>query len=116
MLVIRKEQMEAMEEYMLRSLKKRMVSHLRANYPEETAEMSDDELDLLVKSGIDKAESYDIIEDDDVRRFLEFMVINGENFDKEDPEAEDILTDDEMDSDEKMDELDYYYSESEEEE
>ena len=111
MLVIRDEQIEALDESMLRSFKNHMVSHLRKVCPEETSGMSDEELRALIQGGIDKAESYEIFEDDDVRRFLEYMLILSPDFDQDSsfPEIREILNNEEMDGTEKMDEIDFYY-------
>jgi hypothetical protein len=116
MLVIRDEQMEALRQYMLRSFQNRMVSHLRTDFPEETSEMSDEELQTLVQTGMDKAESYGIVYEDDIQRFLDYMLIHGPDFDQDDshPEVQAILRDEEMDGEEKMDEIDSHYSMSEE--
>jgi len=111
MLVIRDEQIEALDESMLRSFRNRMVSHLRTACPEGTSGMSDEELRVLIQGGIDKAESYEIFEDDDVRRFLEYMLILKPDFDQDSsfPEIQETLTHEEMDGTEKMDEIDFYY-------
>ena len=112
MLVIRDDQIEAFDESMLRNFKNRMVSHLRTACPQETSDMSEEELRALIQGGIDKAESYEIFEDDDVRRFLEYMLILNPDFDQDSsfPEIQEILNDEEMDGTEKMDEVDYYYN------
>jgi glucose-6-phosphate 1-dehydrogenase len=112
MLVIRDEQIKALDESMLRSFKNRMVSHLRRTCPEETSGMSDEELRTLIQDGINKAESYQIFEDNDVRRFLEYMLILNPDFDQDSsfPEIQEILNDEEMDGTEKMDEIDFYYN------
>ena len=111
MLVIRDDQIEAFDESMLRSFKNRMVSHLREACPEETSDMSDEELRALIQGGIDRAESYQIFEDDDVRRFLEYVLILSPDFDQDSsfPQIQEILNHEEMDGTEKMDEIDFYY-------
>lgn len=112
MLVIRDDQIEAFDESMLRSFKNRMVSHLRTACPKETSGISDEELRALIQEGIDKAESYEIFEDNDVRRFLEYMSILNPDFDQNSsfPEILEILNHEEMDGTEKMDEIDFYYN------
>jgi glucose-6-phosphate 1-dehydrogenase len=112
MLVIRDEQIEALDESMLRSFRNHMVSHLRKACPERTSGMSDEELRALIQGGIDRAESYEIFEDEDVRRFLEYMLILNPDFDQDSsfPEIQEILNDEEMDGTEKMDEVDFYYN------
>jgi glucose-6-phosphate 1-dehydrogenase len=112
MLVIRDEQIEAFDESMLRSFKNRMLLHLRTACPEESLNMSDEELRTLIQGGIDKAESYQIFEDNDMRRFLEYMLILSPDFDQDSsfPEIQEILNHEEMDGTEKMDEIDFYYN------
>jgi len=112
MLVIRDDQIQAFDESMLRSFKNRMFSHLRKVCPEETSNMSEEELRSLIQGGIVKAESYEIFEDDDVRRFLEYTLILKPDFDQDSsfPEIQEILNDEEMDGTEKMDEIDFYYN------
>jgi glucose-6-phosphate 1-dehydrogenase len=112
MLVIRDDQIEAFDESMLRNFRNHMVSHLRRVCPEEASDMSDEELRALIQGGIDKAESYEILEDEDVRRFVEYMLILNPDFDQDSsfPKIQEILNDEEMDGTEKMDEIDLYYN------
>ena len=116
MLVIRDEQMKAMQEYMLTKFAGRMFLHLRESFPEEISGISDEELRALIQMGIEKARSYNILEDEDVQGFLEFMITNGPNFheDEAHPEIQQILSSTEMDGEEKIDEIDYYYERLEE--
>ena len=117
MLVIRDEQMKAMQEYMLAKFAVRMFLHLRENFPEETSDVQDEELRNLIQMGIEKARSYNIVEYEDVQGFLEFMITRGPNFHEDDahPEIQQILSSTEMDGEEKIDEIDYYYERLEEE-
>jgi hypothetical protein len=116
MLVIRDEQMKAMQEYMLAKFAGRMFLHLRENLPEETSDISDEKLRDLIQMGIEKAESYSIVEHEDIQGFLEFMITKGPNFHEDDdhPEIQKILSSAEMDGEEKIDEIDYYYERLEE--
>ena len=115
MLIIRKEQMETFEEYMIDAFNKKMVLHLSNVCPEETASVSDEELSLVVKNGLEKAESYDITEENDIQRFLEHMLVHGPGFDDgSDPVAQEILHDTDLDGEDKMDKIDFYYGKGEE--
>ena len=111
MLVIRDEQMKAMQKYMLAKFARRMFLHLRENFPEETSDISDEELSTLIETGIKKAESYSIVEHEDIQGFLELMITRGTNFHEDDdhPEIQQILSNTEMANEEKIDEIDYYY-------
>lgn len=107
MLRIRKEQNDALAEYMLSEFVKRVMVHLRAEYPQETQPMNDEELRDFVEDGIQKAEGYNIELEDDVQEFIEFMVVYGPKFDN-DPKfrwAKQILDNNDLDGSEKMDEI-----------
>lgn len=116
MLVIRDEQMKAMQEYMLTKFAGRMFLHLRENFSEDTSDIQDEKLRDLIQVGIEKARAYNIVEYEDVQGFLEFVITRGPNFHADDahPEIQQILSSMEMDSSEKIDEIDYYYERLEE--
>jgi len=81
MLVIRKEQMKVLSKYMLEQFENRMVDHLRDMFPEQTEDMTTEDLRHLIREGIDKAEAYDITDELEVETYLECMVQYGVNFD-----------------------------------
>lgn len=105
MLTIRKAQMEVLEKYMMDAFNSKMISHLRNTYPEETSSISDEDLSAMIENGSERAASHGIVEDDDIQRFLGVMVRYGSDFDKDSahPEVQEILGDDRLDSDEKVD-------------
>jgi hypothetical protein len=114
MLKIRKEQMDVLEKYMIDVFNSRMVSHLRNTYPEETSAIPDEELTALVKSGSEKAESYGIVEDDDIQGFLGCMLIHGSDFDTDSahPQVQEILGDTRLDGEEKIDLVEFCFESS----
>ena len=59
-----------------------MVRHLRQKFPDRAAGVSDDTLRALVHSGIRQAEAHDVVFEDDIRRFLEYLVIYGSPLDE----------------------------------
>lgn len=105
MLRIRKEQMEVFEKYATSVFNNKMISYLRNAHPEQTSATSDEDLIALVESGSDKADSYGIVEDDDVQRFLGCMLVYGCDFDtdRDRPEVQQILGDTRLDGEEKID-------------
>jgi len=108
MLVIREEQMSALSQAMLKQFEDRMVVHMSNNFQDETREISEGELRALIQEGIEQAEQYQITLEDDVRRYLEFMVMYGQNFDTS-PDtawAGEILHAKELDGTAKMDLID----------
>ena len=62
MLRIRSEQIAALGEYMLRRFEVRMHPTLRADFPAETAELSDEELEAIIRDGVERAEGYGVME------------------------------------------------------
>jgi hypothetical protein len=114
MLIIRKGQMDVFEKHMIDAFNNRMVSHLRNTYPEETSVIPDEDLSAMVKSGSEKAESYGIVEDDDIQRFLGYMLTYGSDFDTDSahPEVQEILADARLDGEEKIDVIELCYNSS----
>ncbi len=77
MLLIRKEQMEVLSAYMREQFEWRMVEHLRATFPDRTRDLPNERIRVVVRDSIRKAESYGIEYEDDIRRFIEYLVIYG---------------------------------------
>jgi hypothetical protein len=110
MLMIRKEQMEALEEYSLDAFVDRMVNHLRSAFEAEVRDMPDDELRELIRTGIYNAEQYGIEDEADVERFIEYVARFGADFGQTTQSiwADEILSNMEIDGTEKMNMIDDY--------
>lgn len=87
MLVLRKEQMEALSDAMRRRFIERVDSHLNAVFPDILEEMSasragDNErwLEAYITDLISRAESIDIVSQADVARYISFITEFGEQF------------------------------------
>ncbi|WP_069472304.1 hypothetical protein [Candidatus Marithrix sp. Canyon 246] len=108
MLTIREEQMDVFSQAMLKPFENSMVVHLNNNFPDETREISEGELRVLIQKGIKQAEQYQITLEDDVRRYLEFMVMYDQNFETNPNTAwaSEILHAKELDGTTKMDVID----------
>jgi hypothetical protein len=104
MLTIRKQQMEAFAAASLARFHEEMVCHLQHCFPEQCLALPDGSLKDLVKSGVEKAESYGLSSRYDVMRFLEMVVVHGFTFDRLDW-ARAILANPEVFPGEKMDRL-----------
>jgi len=105
---IRKAQMQALSEYMLDRFEDRMVAHLRSRFPEQTQKMQEPDLRAFIRDGIDRARTYGVTKEFDVRRYLECMVTFGAEFDTE-PQtswAGDILRSEGLTGTGKMDWID----------
>lgn len=110
MLNIRKTQMNALSEYMLGQFESRMVIHLRAHFSEQTKSLSAAELQTIVHRGVGNAARYNVTAEDDVRRYLEYVVMYGVDFDTNPRSAwaQEILRTQELSGGEKMDRIDAY--------
>ena len=93
MLVIRPEQMRAMETGMLELFEERLSRHIGGKYG-----MSLESTRELVRRGMRKAEEHGLGSERGVALVVEFMVEEGENFDRdpERPLAQEILSDGEL--------------------
>lgn len=108
MLTIRNEQMLAFSQLSLRRFEKEMVVHIRRSYPAQTANRPDPELAELVKRVTSKALSYKVESEDDIRRYIEYSMIYGEQMDTsaEQPWIGQSLRHPEWDGTRKMDVID----------
>jgi hypothetical protein len=110
MLKIRPEQMEEMSEYMLHQFEERMVEHLHSAFPDQTEELKKTDLQAIIRTGVDKAESYDVTDEVDVERYLECIVQYGTEFDTDvgTAWAGEILRTDTITGNEKMNQINDY--------
>jgi hypothetical protein len=83
MMTITNEQMDSLALFMRLSFETSCLTFLKKNYSPNVLDKSDEQLLILVRDGITKAESYKIINSKSVLHFLEYIVILGENFEKE---------------------------------
>ncbi len=80
MLVIRNQQMQAFREAALTDFVKRMAAHLRQACPEPTRKLAEPELHGRIRAGIEKAEKFGVTDENDVRRYLEYVAELGPEF------------------------------------
>ena len=73
--------MEAFSESMRRQFEDRMVKHLLSRFPDQTSSLDQQALRDLTQWGIDRAESYEIGFQDDIQRYLEYMMVLSTDFD-----------------------------------
>lgn len=110
MLTIRKEQMEAFSAAMSRRFEQRMLEHIRDIFADRTKPVSDEKIRIFIQDSITRAERYTIEYEDDIRRFIEYLVIYGTQFDTK-PEtrwAGEILQRTDLSGTAKMDMIDDY--------
>ena len=58
-----------------------MVVHLRANFPDHKVTSDEPGLRSLIGTGVERAAGYDITYEDDVRRYLDYMLTLSPDFD-----------------------------------
>jgi hypothetical protein len=110
MLRIRKTQMDSLSEAMLKQFEDRMVLHLRSACPEQTRDMSEPELRVTIRQGIDSAAQYNITSEVDIRRYLECVLVYSPDFDTNPKTAwaSHILNNKQLSGTEKMNQVDEY--------
>jgi len=91
MLIIRKEQMDVLSNYMKQSFENRIFKAIKIAYPELNLTMNEAELRLLIHNETAKAAEYGIIIEHDVERFINLAVKYGVDFDSSQSWATDFL-------------------------
>jgi hypothetical protein len=82
MLKIRKRQLRMFDELALEAFEDEMFRHLRTNFARETEDKTDAGLRELIRHGIERAESYEVVTVTDVQRYLECMIVLSPDFDE----------------------------------
>lgn len=108
MLIIRNEQIQAFSQVSLRKFELRMVDHVRQRYPAQTANRPEPELAELVRRITAKALGYKVETEDDLRRYIEYAMIYGEDMDSsaDQPWIGQILRQPDWSGTKKMDRID----------
>lgn len=99
--------MEAFSKQQRKRFEDEMVLHLTREFPEEANRVGEDWLREMIREGVQSAEGYNILLERDVARYLELMLAISPDFDDSDktPWAKDILTDERMTGQEKLDRI-----------
>ena len=108
MLILRKEQMNVLRAYMSEQFEQRMTNHIRETFPDRIKDIPDERIRVVVQNSMKKAESFGIEYEDDIRRFIEFLIIYGIQLDvrQETQWIGDILRRNDLDGTAKMDLID----------
>jgi hypothetical protein len=85
MLTIREEQMAVFRELAINDYVKRTVVHLNETFPEKCEALGEEKVRETVQYGVQRSASYGITTEGDVRRYIDFMIRFGPDFDQ-DPE------------------------------
>jgi hypothetical protein len=79
--VFRREHIAEFQKVSTRQFVTTMADHLRTKFPAECGSQTAERLRQFVSSGMERATSYKVLAEGDVRRYLERMVIHGPDFD-----------------------------------
>lgn len=117
MLVIRKEQMDAMRDNLKKTYEPRLLTYMRDESPEVIEDATESECRELIYDCIDKAGEYGLHDYYEVQQFMQCMLWLGADFDTQYDWAINILEDSDLSSDERADALEdaalEYFSERE---
>ncbi len=105
MLVIRKEQMQMLSELRTDCFVNRAVKHLQSNFPDKIRGMDESSLNNMIRKVMSKAYQYHIKTEDNIIRYLEFVMAYGSDFDTI-PKAREALCSEDIYETAKMDLLD----------
>lgn len=83
MLIIRKEQIKVLRQYMEKQFEDKMYIHLQKFFPTKYESLGETETGKLISKGIKQASEYEIKSERDVCKFIDLMFVLGENFDKD---------------------------------
>jgi hypothetical protein len=107
MLRIRKEQMKALDEYMVQSFQNLVFIHLTRVFPIQCQEIGESEVHASIKKGIELAANYKITSQIDVVGFIDLMYVHNWDLDRNIPPpwASYILMDPDLHPSRKMKKL-----------
>ncbi len=107
MLVIRKKQFTAIKEdagSFYAAFETSMISHIKTVFPDQAEVMTDEEIRVLVREGVEKAAAYRIARSENVALFIDLLVGLAPDFDTREDIAwiRDILEDGQLSEDVRM--------------
>jgi len=83
MLRIRPEQMDVLNQHMLKIYIEKIIKHLRETFPDKTQEKTNEDLEGFINDGIKRASGYEITEEREVTLYIDLMMILGKNFEQQ---------------------------------
>lgn len=98
MLVIRQEQIDQLKVAVNKNFENRMLVHLQKFFPQHITALGEEKTRFLVQFGVERAETYGIVSERDVCKYIDLMVSLGIEFDRDPklPWASEILNDSSM--------------------
>jgi|SRR4030042_868798 len=83
MLIIRQEQMEKFSQVMIKHFEDLMVDHLKDFSPEKIQTLGEAAVREVIHYGIVRAKSNDFVTEVHISKYIELMVLLGQDFDKD---------------------------------
>ena len=110
MLQIRKKQMFIFKKYMLKQYEDRIQKHLHRRFPKKCNVLGERGVRETICDGIQRSETYGVVSESDVQRYIEWMIMLGPRFDMDSKTAwaGEILRNKKLKGFEKMDRIDSY--------
>ncbi len=108
MVVIRKEQMRALEQRREEQCEEALIGFIRTWYPRQFEDLGESEVRSRIRHGIEKARRYGFTEGRQCALYVELAFLLGKDFDRDSrlPWAQSILTDEEsVSTDQRIDRL-----------
>ncbi|MBZ5626545.1 MAG: hypothetical protein LAQ69_48870 [Acidobacteriia bacterium] len=81
MLVIRQQQMAAFAQAAVKSFDDRVVIHLNKFFPEQCGTLGEPQLREFIRYGVERANTYGIVAERDVCKYIDLMAVFGRDFD-----------------------------------
>ena len=108
MLVIRKDQQEALAQPLLESFVHRMTLHLQKAFVKDVGDLSEGELQDAILRYVGRAKEFGVVIEADVARYIEYAFCYREEFalNSETGWAAEVLNDSGLDGTAKMDRID----------
>jgi hypothetical protein len=93
MIAIRSEQMKEFSEVALKRFEDMIVVHLNKFFPDRCKAAGEPKVRELIRYGVERAASYQIVAKRDVSRYIDLMIVLGDDFDRDKhlPWAQEIL-------------------------
>ncbi|RJQ83893.1 MAG: hypothetical protein C4519_06080 [Desulfobacteraceae bacterium] len=106
MLVIRQDQYEAFRALVFNRYVSDLKIHLQDSFTEQINKLGDLDVEVFIREKIEVAESFSIVNGDDIRRFVESCLDLGPLFYEQFDWVREIVTDGELDGEQKMELID----------
>lgn len=82
MIAIRPEQMKTFSEVEIRKFEDRVIVHLQTSFPDQVGGIPEPKLRATIRKSLADASNYNVRDEVDVWRYIEYVVRYGADFDK----------------------------------